>query len=79
MALIIWTLKLIVCMRCKSNQLPTMLRLVNTGLDFSQMKNLSAHMEYTPSNQEDISFMNVEDLTGIGILDETLLAILSCF
>ena len=56
-----------------------MLQLVNTGLDFSQMKNLSAHVEYTPSNQEDISFMDVGDLTGIGILDETPLAILSCF
>ena len=60
-------------------QLPTMLWLGNTGLDSSRMKNLSACVEYTPSNQEDISFMNVGDLMGIGILDKTPLAILSCF
>jgi len=51
---------------------------VNTGLDFSWMKNLSVHVEYTPSNQEDIFFMNVGDLIGIGILDETSSAILLC-
>jgi len=56
-----------------------MLQLENTGLDFSQMRNLSVCVEYTPSNQEDISFMNVGDLMGIGILNETPLAILSCF
>jgi len=67
------------CVCMLQGQLPTMLQLENTGLDFSQIRNLSVCVEYTPSNQEDIFFMNVGDLMGIGILNETPLAILSCF
>jgi len=67
------------CVCALRGQLPTMFQLVNTGLDFSQMKNLSAYVEYTPSNQEDISFMNIGDLMSIGILDETPLAICHVF
>ena len=40
-------------------QLSIMLWLVNTDLDFSWIKNLSTHVELTPSNQGDIFFIIV--------------------
>jgi len=56
-----------------------MLQLANTDLDFSQVKNLSVLVELTPLNQEDISFMIIQDSMGTGTPDEISLATLSCF
>ncbi len=56
-----------------------MLQLANTDLDFSQVKNLSALVELTPLNQEDISFMIIQDSMGTGTPDEISLATLLCF
>ena len=58
--------------------LQIILRLVNTGLGSSPMKNLSAHVVIILSNQEDIFFTIVWDLMGTRTQEETLLVILSC-
>ena len=60
-------------------QLLIILQLANIGLDFSQKKNLSALVDYTLLNHEDIFFMIVGDSIVIRILDMILLAILSSF
>jgi len=59
-------------------QLQIMLQSVNTDLDFSLGKSLSAYVGYIPSKQDIIYFMNAEGLTNIGILEGTQLVILSC-
>ena len=48
--------------------LPTMLQLANISLGSSPVKNLSVCVVIIPSNQEDIFFMIVQDLMGIGTL-----------
>jgi len=55
------------------------LLLENIGLDFSLGKNLNVYAVCIPLNQEDIFSMIAEDLTAIGIQEETLLATLLCF
>ena len=57
--------------------LSTMLQLANIGLGSSPVKNLGVYVVIIPLNQ-DIFFIIVWDLIGIGTLDKTLLAILSC-
>ena len=51
--------------------LPIMLRLVSTDYDFSQTWNLLVHVTTILSKQEGTYCMSVEDLTGIGIHEET--------
>ena len=58
-------------MREQSEQLPIMLRLVNTDYDFSQTWNSLVHITTILSKQEGTYCMSVEDLTGIGIHKET--------
>ena len=48
-------------------QLPIMLQLANTDLDFSLKKSLGVHMSYILSKQDVISFMSAEGLMNIGI------------
>ena len=62
-------------MRAITNHAP----IGSTDLDSSQGRNLSVCVDYILSNQDGIFFMNVEDLTDIGILDGTPLTTLSCF
>ena len=68
----------ICCMPTLWELLQITLWLVNTDLDSFPKKNLSAHAVIILLNQEDIFFIIVWGLMGIGIWEETLLAILSC-
>ena len=40
---------------------------MNTDLDFFPKKNLSAHIDFTLSKQDNTYFMSIEDTTTIGI------------
>ena len=59
-------------------QLPIMLQLANTDLDFSLGKSLDVCAGYTPLKQDIISFMSTKGLTNTGTQEGTQLATLSC-